>query len=168
MNKIRTVVAAFCGMAIAAPAIANTCLRPEERQVFDMFALRSYLMVSGLQCQKRDSYNQFMRTYGSDVAASNRVVQAHFTRAHGGQGRTRFDSYNTSLANEHSEDAIRGGSFFCRDAETLFTTVLATPAAQLPQLAAQRNIPQTYGNDCAAPAATGTAGRTASRSTTRR
>jgi hypothetical protein len=162
MNKIRTFVAALCGVAIAAPAMANTCLRPEERPVFDMFALRSYLMVSGLQCQKRDSYNEFMRRYGTDVAASNRVVQAHFTRAHGGQGRTRFDSYNTSLANEHSEDAIRGGGFFCRDAETLFVRVLATPAQQLPQLAAERNIPQTYGDDCGATPAAAPA-RTAAR-----
>lgn len=150
MNKTRTFIAALCGVAIAAPAMANVCLRPEERPLFDMFALRSYLMVSGLQCQKRESYNEFMRRYGTNVADSNRVVQAHFTRLHGGQGRTRFDSFNTSLANEHSEDAIRGGGFFCRDAETLFTAVLATPAAQLPQLAAQRNIPQNYGDDCAA------------------
>jgi hypothetical protein len=154
MNKIRTFVAALCGVAIAAPAMANTCLRPEERPVFDMFALRSYLMVSGLQCNKRESYNDFMRRYGANVAESNRVVQAHFTRAHGGQGRTRFDAFNTSIANEHSEDAIRGGGFFCRDAETLFVRVLATPAQQLPQLAAERNIPQTYGDDCGAAPAT--------------
>ena len=165
MSKTRTFVAALCGVAIAAPALANTCLRPEERAVFDMFALRSYLMVSGLQCQKRDSYNEFMRRYGANVAESNRVVQSHFTRAHGGQGRTRFDAYNTSIANEHSEDAIRGGGFFCRDAESLFVRVLATPAQQLPQLAAERNIPQTYGNDCsAAPAAAAARpARTASR-----
>jgi hypothetical protein len=167
MSKTRTLIAAICGMAIAAPAIASTCLRPEERPVFDMFALRSHLMVSGLQCQQRDSYNQFMRRYGANVADSNRVVQAHFTRAHGGQGRTRFDSFNTSLANEHSEDAIRGGGFFCRDAEALFVAVLATPATQLPQLAAERNILQSYGQDCtaasAAPARSARPARTAAR-----
>jgi hypothetical protein len=156
MTKTRTFIAALCGVAMAAPAVAN-CLRPEERPSFDVFALRSYLMVSGLQCRRGDSYNQFMRRYGGDVAASNRAVQAHFTRAHGGQGRTRFDAFNTLIANEHSEDAIRGGSFFCNDAEALFVRVLATPAAQLPQLAAERNIPQTYGDDCSAtPAAAAT------------
>jgi hypothetical protein len=49
--------------------------------------------------------------------------------------------------------------------------VLATPPAQLPQLAMERNIPQTYGDDCGAtPAATRTAAaaRPASRTTPRR
>jgi hypothetical protein len=171
MNKTRTFIAALCGMAIAAPALASTCLRPEERNVFELRALRSYLMVSALQCQKSEPYNQFIRRFGGDLTAADRAAQAHFTRVHGGQGRTRLDVYNTTMANEHSEDAIRGGGFFCRDADALFTRVLATPAPQLPQLALERNIPQTYGDDCnAAPAATRTAAaaRPASRSTPRR
>ncbi|CAH0247125.1 hypothetical protein [Roseomonas sp. CECT 9278] len=167
MNKIRTVVAALCGVAIAAPALANTCLRPEERNVFELRALRSYLMVTALQCQKSEPYNQFIRRFGGDLTTADRAAQAHFTRAFGGAGRTRLDSYNTTMANEHSEDAIRGGSFFCRDADPLFQRVLATPAPQLAALAAERNIPQTYGDDCGATpaAAARPAARTATRTT---
>ena len=169
MSKTRTMIAALCGMAIAAPALANTCLRPEERSVFELRALRSYLMVSARQCQKGESYTQFVRRFGADLSAADRAALAHFTRAHGGQGRTRLDVYNTTMANEHSEDAIRAGSFFCRDADPLFQRALATPAAQLPQLAMERNIPQTYGDDCGATPAAATrpaAARTAARSTT--
>jgi hypothetical protein len=172
MNKTRTFIAALCGVAIAAPALANTCLRPEERSVFELRALRSYLMVSALQCQKGESYNQFVRRFGSDLSAADRAALAHFRRVHGGAGQTRLDVYNTAMANEHSEDAIRGGSFFCRDADPLFQRVLATPPAQLPQLAMERNIPQTYGDECGAtPAATtrtAAAARPASRTTPRR
>jgi hypothetical protein len=167
MNKTRTFVAALCGMVIAAPAIANTCLRAEERNVFELRALRSYLMVTALQCQKSEPYNQFIRRFGSDLTAADRAALAHFRRAHGGRGQTLLDSYNTTMANEHSEDAIRGGGFFCRDADPLFQRVLATPAAQLPQVAAERNIPQTYGDDCGTPAATRPAARTATRSAAR-
>jgi len=163
MKKISTVVLALCGMAIAAPAIASACLRPEDRNVFELRALRSYLMVTALQCQKSEPYNQFVRRFGSDLTSADRAAQAYFTRLHGGQGRTRLDVYNTTMANEHSEDAIRGGSFFCRDADPLFQRVLATPAAQLPQVAAERNIPQTYGDDCGAPPAAARPARTASR-----
>lgn len=168
MNKTRTFLAALCGMAIAAPALANTCLRPEERNVFELRALRSYLMVTALQCQKSEPYNQFIRRFGGDLTNADRAAQAHFTRNHGGRGRTLLDSYNTTMANEHSEDAIRGGSFFCRDADPLFQRVLATPAAQLPALAAERNIPQTYGDDCGVPAPARPAARTASRTTSTR
>jgi hypothetical protein len=169
MNKTRTFVAALCGMVIAAPAIANTCLRAEERNVFELRALRSYLMVTALQCQKSEPYNQFIRRFGNDLTAADRAALAHFRRAHGGRGQTLLDSYNTTMANEHSEDAIRGGGFFCRDADPLFQRVLATPAAQLPQVAAERNIPQTYGDDCGATpaAATRPAARSATRTTRR-
>lgn len=142
-QKIRTVVAAIAGVAIAGPALANACLRPEERGALDVRALQTYLMVSALNCQKGESYNQFIRRFGNELSAANRTTNAYFTRAYGGQARTRFDSNNTNMANEHSEDAIRAGSFFCRDAEPLFQGALATPGPQLAQFAAMRNIPQS-------------------------
>lgn len=162
MPKTRTVLAALCGVVLAGPALANACLRPEERTALDVRALRTYLMVSALNCRQGESYNQFVRRFGSELGAAERSATAHFTRAYGGHGRTRLDAYNTNLANEHSEDAIRSGSFFCRDAEPLFRQALATPGPQLAQFAAERNIPQTYSaNDC--PASTAPARRTARR-----
>lgn len=148
MTKSR-ILAALCGVVLAGPALANACMRPEERSALDVRALRTYLMVSALNCQKGESYNQFIRRFGRELNAADRTAAAHFTRAYGGQSRTRLDQYNTNLANEHSEDAIRSGTFFCRDAEPLFQGVLATPGADLAKFAVERNIPQTYtANEC--------------------
>lgn len=144
MTKSRTILAALCGAIIAVPALADGCLRPEERAGLDVRALRTYLMVSALQCRTSEPYNQFIRRYGSELSSADRAANAHFARTYGGQGRTRFDAYTTTLANEHSEDAIRGGGFFCRDAEPLFRQALSTPAADLAKLAVERNIPQSY------------------------
>ncbi|MBR0670085.1 hypothetical protein [Neoroseomonas soli] len=155
MTKSRTILAAICGVILAGPALANACLRPEERSALDVRALRTYLMVSALNCRQGDSYNQFVRRFGNELGVAERAAVAHFTRAYGGQSRTRLDSYNTNLANEHSEDAIRSGTFFCRDAEPLFQRALATPGGELAKFAAERNIPQSYtASDCttAAPA----------------
>ncbi len=154
MSPTRTILAALCGVLIAGPVMANTCIRPEERSALDVRALRTYLMVSALNCQKGESYNQFIRRFGAELGAAERTAQAHFTRAYGGQSRTRLDSYNTNLANEHSEDAIRSGSFFCRDAEPLFRQALATSPGDLAKLSAERNIPQNYAAaECGAAAA---------------
>lgn len=154
MTKTRTILAALAGVAIAGPALANACLRPEERSALEVRALQSYLMVSALNCQRGESYNQFVRRFGSELGAATRATNAYFQRAHGGQGRTRFDAHNTNTANEHSEDAIRAGSFFCRDAESLFRQALATPGTELAKFAAERNIPQTFGaSECSAAAA---------------
>ena len=144
MTKTRTLLAALCGAVIAGPALANACLRPDERSALEVRALRTYLMVSALQCRQGESYNQFVRRFGSELSSADRAAAAHFTRSFGGQGRTRLDSFNTTLANEHSEDAIRAGSFFCRDSEPLFRVALATQPADLAKLATERNIPQSY------------------------
>lgn len=143
MTKTPILIAALCGAIFAGPALANACMRAEERSALDVRALRTYLMVSALNCQKGESYNQFIRRFTSELTSADRAAAGYFTRSFGGRGRTQMDSFNTNLANEHSEDAIRGGSFFCRDAEPLFRQALATPGPQLASLAAERNIPQS-------------------------
>lgn len=157
MKKSRTVIAALCGLVIAGPALANACLRPEERTALDVRALRSYLMVAALNCRTGQSYNApegynaFLRRFGAELSQADRAAAGHFTRSYGGQGRTRLDQYNTLMANEHSEDGIRNGSFFCRDAEPLFRRAAQVPAADLAKLAIERNIIQSYSApDCPA------------------
>lgn len=169
MKKSSTVLAALGGLLIAGPALANACMRPEERSALDVRALQSYLMVSALSCQRGESYNQFVRRFSTELGVASRTTSAYFQRAHGGQGRTRFDAHNTNLANEHSEDGIRAGSFFCRDAESLFQQVLATPGPQLAQFAVQRNIPQNLAADeCSAGGTAAPARRAAATRTARR
>ncbi len=160
-TKTRTVVAALCGVLMAGPALANACLRPEERAAIEIRALRSYLMVAALQCRTGqsynapDGYNAFLRRFGSDLSAADRMAASHFQRAYGGASRGgRLDQYNTNLANEHSQDALRSGSFFCRDAEPLFRQVVQNSVTDLPKLVNERNIIEGYdAPDCAAGAA---------------
>lgn len=170
MTKTRIAVAALCGAFIAGPALANACLRPEERSALDMRALRSYLMVAALQCRTGQSYNApegynaFLRKFGQNLAAADRVAATHFQRSYGGPSRGgRLDQYNTLMANEHSEDAMRSGSFFCRDAEPLFQQVVRLDANELAAFAVQRNIIQSHQlPDCSAAPARAT-GRTSGR-----
>lgn len=170
MTKTKTVVAALCGVLMAGPALANACLRPEERTALDMRALRSYLMVAALQCRTGQSYNapegynNFLRKFGQDLSAADRIAATHFQRSYGGAQRGgRLDQYNTVMANEHSEDAMRSGTFFCRDAEPLFRQVVTLQASELAAFAVQRNIIQSYSvPDCGAAPARAT-GRTSGR-----
>ncbi|MBR0650566.1 hypothetical protein GXW78_12900 [Roseomonas terrae] len=159
--KTRTALAALCGVLIAGPALAQACLRPEERSAIEIRALRSYLMVAALQCRTGQSYNapegynNFLRRFGSDLSAADRVAASHFQRSYGGAARGgRLDQYNTNLANEHSQDALRSGAFFCRDAQPLFQVVVQTAVADLPRLVNERNIIEGYdAPDCGTAAA---------------
>jgi hypothetical protein len=156
--KTRTVLAALAGVLIAGPALAQACLRPEERSAIEIRALRSYLMVAALQCRTGQSYNApegynaFLRKFGSELSTADRVAASHFQRSYGGASRGgRLDQYNTNLANEHSQDALRSGAFFCRDAQPLFQMVVQTTATELPRLVNERNIIEGYeAPDCSA------------------
>jgi len=155
-TRTKTVIAALCGALIAGPAMADACLRPEERSALEMRALRSYLMVAALQCRTvynaPEGYNNFLRRFGRDLSAADRIAATHFQRSYGGASRGgRLDQYNTVMANEHSEDAMRAGSFFCRDAQPLFQQVVTLQATELATFAVQRNIIQSYSApDCPA------------------
>lgn len=136
---------------VAGPVWANTCLRADERTAVEARALRSYLMVTALNCQKQSNYNDFVRRHMRDLNAADRVVDGYFRRAHGGAGRTRLDQYNTLLANDHSQDGTRAGSFFCRDADPLFQQVMALQPGQLSKFSAERNVMQSLeAPDCPA------------------
>jgi len=170
-TRTKTVIAALCGALIAGPALADACLRPEERSALEMRALRSYLMVAALQCRTGQSYNApegynaFLRKFGQDLSAADRVAAAHFQRSYGGASRGgRLDQYNTLMANDHSEDAMRSGSFFCRDAQPLFQQVVALQSTELAAFAVQRNIILSYSvPDCPATPARAAASRTTRR-----
>jgi hypothetical protein len=163
-TKTRTILAALCGVMIAGPAFASACLRPEERAAIEIRAMRSYLMVAALQCRHGQTfdapggYNAFLRRFGRDLSAADRVTATHFQRAYGGASRGgRLDQYNTNLANEHSQDATRSGSFFCRDAEPLFRQVVQLQATDISKLVVERNIIDGYeAPDCPANAAPAT------------
>jgi hypothetical protein len=140
MRLKRFLMAAVLPVLVAGPALAATCLQPAERQAMEARALRSYLMVTALNCQKQSSYNDFVRRNMSELNNADRVMDGYFRRAHGGAGRTRLDQYNTTLANDHSQDGTRAGSFFCRDADPLFQQVMALQPGQLAKFSAERNV----------------------------
>ena len=154
MRLKRFLMASLLPVLLAAPAFANTCLRPEERQAMEARALRSYLMVTALNCQKQSNYNEFMRRYMRELNNADQLMDGYFRRAHGGAGRTRLDQYNTNRANDHSQDGTRAGGFFCRDADPLFQQVMALQPGQLAKFSAERNVIASLdAPDCGAAAA---------------
>ena len=142
MRLKRFLMASLLPVLLAAPAFANTCLRPEERQAMEARALRSYLMVTALNCQKQSNYNEFMRRYMRELNNADQVMDGYFRRAHGGAGQTRFDQYYTNISQDHAMDATRAGAFFCRDADVILSQIKALPPGGLAPFSVKQNIIQ--------------------------
>jgi len=163
MTSIRILLAgvAAAGIAAAAPAQAQSCIRPAEKSAFDVRALQSQLMVAALNCGQEDQYNQFVTRYRTELGGAYNTINSSFRRA---GGQRALDSYITTLANAQSQDGIRQGTRFCANAAPMFEAALASPnnSTSLAQLAVLNNLSNPHGRDeCAAGATPAAAERPA-------
>jgi hypothetical protein len=161
MKSIRTLLAGpgaiFMAVAIAAPALAQSCLQPAEQSAFQVRALQSQLMVAAIACGQQDDYNAFVTRFQGDLGGAWRSLAGHFRRTGGRQHQKQLDSYITHLANAQSQDGIRQGSRFCQNLRPLFQVAMSQPnVGALAQLATERNIinPLEAPSCAAAPATT--------------
>jgi len=155
MGLKRLLLAAMAPVLVAGPVLANTCMRPEERNAADTWALNSYLRVIGMQCKvDRARMIDAFQPHSGELSTAANVLQGYFRRAHAGAGQTRFDQYYTNISQDHAMDATRAGSYFCRDAEVILQQVRALPPGQLAPFSVRQNIIQPISApDCGAGAA---------------
>lgn len=155
MGLKRLLLAAMAPVLVAGPVLANTCMRPEERNAADTWALNSYMAVMALQCKVESRVSSdFRNPHRGELKAAHDVLQGYFRRAHGGAGQTRFDQYYTNISQDHAMDASRAGQFFCRDADVILTQVRALRTGELAPFSVRQNIIQPISApDCGAGAA---------------
>ena len=155
MPMKRALLAAILPVLVAGPVFAATCLRPEERQAVDTWALNSHMTIVALQCKLESRVsNEFRNPHRGELRAAYGVMQSYFRRAYGGAGQTRFDQYYTNISQDHAMDASRSGQFFCRDADAILHQVRALRPGELAQFSVNQNIIQPIeAPDCGAGAA---------------
>ena len=145
MKPIRPILALSCALALAAPALANTCLQPAEQTALQLRVLQSRLMVGALACQQDASFNEFVRRHQGDLASAYRTAEGHFRRANGAQGQRRWNQVDTEIAAMQSQEYAGLGSFFCRDTTAYFQqTAGLTTGAELARFSVERNVVHAY------------------------
>jgi len=98
MGVKRFLMAAMLPVLVAGPVLANTCMRPEERNAADTWALNSYMAVMALQCKVESRVSSdFRNPHRGELRAAHDVLQGYFRRAHGGAGQTRFDQISPRI-----------------------------------------------------------------------
>ena len=89
------------------------CLRPQERSVVEVAALRSELMVLATGCHQDDRYNAFIRKYQPDLMGNEKAVGEVFKRMYGKRAQQEHDRFTTDLANGKSSAGMNLGTDFC-------------------------------------------------------
>jgi hypothetical protein len=117
------------------------CLRPQERSVVEVAALRSELMVLATGCHQDDRYNAFIRKYQPDLMGNEKAVGEVFKRMYGKRAQQEHDRFTTDLANGESSAGMHLGTDFCDRNSVLFSEVMALQdAAELPAYAAGKDL----------------------------
>jgi len=140
--RVAPVLAA--AMIAAGQAAAAPCLPPAERQVFEMAALKSEMMVAALICQASDRYNEAVLRFRPGMLAYDQALLGYFQRTYGAAGQRRHDDYITQLANTRSHARIALGEDYCQERLPLFGEIMALPAgSDLGKLAMGKAFGQT-------------------------
>lgn len=117
------------------------CLRPQERSVVDVAALRSELMVLATGCHQDERYNAFIRKFQPDLMNNEREVNDMFKRMYGKRAQQEHDRFVTELANGESDAGTHLGTDFCARNSLIFNEVMALPnPSELPAYAAGKDL----------------------------
>jgi|SRR5271165_5749464 len=146
---MRRVVCGLLGAAfmMGQATAAETCKSPQDREVFDLAALKSEAMVLAESCHAEDRYNAFVQRYKAVLMANEHAFDAYFKRVYGRSAQSEHDAYITSLANAQSSVGLKQGTDFCPHSEVMFDEVMAIPTSQdLVSYAAGKDLlPDTLG-----------------------
>ena len=127
----------------AAAATASGCARPADLNALRTAAMQQRLMVAALSCGESQSYNQFVRSYQTELQASDRALQNYFRRVNGKTGTADYHAYKTRLANASSMAVINDSVGYCASAKAAFEEALGTKL-QLATFTSQAVIDQRF------------------------
>ena len=139
--------AAFVPPPPTAPTMsAAACVRPPEKDAFDVANLKSQLTVIAISCQQEDRYNSFVGKYRPALLNNEAALKNFFGRAYGKRAQSTQDDFITQLANAQSQQGIRSGTSFCPLFIGMFDEVMALPSPDaLPTYAKSKPIQQAMG-----------------------
>lgn len=158
LRLIRVFAVLLCCAAAAAavPVRAEpTCSSPADESVYDVFALRTMMILLATKCGDDQDYNKaFIIRFQPALQQNEREVLAYFRRIYGGSGQTRKDAFSTDLVNVMSQQANTQGAQFCPRALWIISEMNAlTSLAELPLYAAAKDLSPVGMSMCPAEAA---------------
>ncbi len=121
-----------------APGIAaakgSVCAKSPELAALEARVLQTELMVGALTCGQSQRYNAFVRSYQTDLVEYSKTLRSLFSRAYGGGGKRKLNTFVTKLANDSSQRSNSARQGYCILAGELFDEAAATPKRSLTEL----------------------------------
>lgn len=106
--------------------------------------MQQRLMVAALSCGETQSYNQFVRSYQTELQESDKNLQTYFRRVNGKTGTADYHAYKTRLANSSSMAVINDNVSYCANAKASFEQALGSSKVVLTAFTAETAIDQRF------------------------
>jgi len=127
-------------MCMAQPVLASDvgCANIAAVDAFSVRDLQSRLMVAGLACGQRASYNAFVAVHESRLAQAGQRLINYFNA--NGNGVRDLDKHVTRAANAAARRHGLDRDAFCAEAALLFRDLLEVSSAPLVQVARRATL----------------------------
>ncbi len=116
---------------IACAGTALSCISPRERQAYEVYALRTDVLVGAQSCRMTDRFNVFVTKFTRELTVEGRELRAFYQKTYGKGGDAHLDDFVTELANTSFVAGSSGGGNLCATTTALLDDVMAVPVGQL-------------------------------------
>jgi hypothetical protein len=117
-------------MIACAGAALSAYITPRERQAYEVYALRTEVLVGAQSCRMTDRFNVFATKFTRELTTEGRELRAHYLKTYGKGGDKALDDFVTRLANSAFVEGSGGGNL-CAVTIALFDDVEALPEGHL-------------------------------------
>ncbi|HEX3497682.1 MAG TPA: hypothetical protein VHT04_00010 [Stellaceae bacterium] len=117
-------------MIACAGAALSACITPRERQAYEVYALRTEVLVGAQSCRMTDRFNVFATKFTRELTTEGRALRAHYLKTYGKGGDKALDDFVTRMANNSFVEGSGGGNL-CAATTAIFEDVEALPEGQL-------------------------------------
>lgn len=108
----------------------SACISQRDRQAFEVYALRTEVLVGAQSCRMTDRFNIFATKFSRELTAEGRELRSHYLKTYGKGGDKALDDFVTRMANNSFVEGSGTGDL-CGTTTALFEDVLALPVGKL-------------------------------------
>jgi hypothetical protein len=134
----RAIVASSFTLAMIAcmGTALSACITPKEREAYEVYALRTQVLVGAQSCRMTDRFNVFAMKFSRELTSEGRELRAHYLKTYGKGGDKALDDFVTQIANASFVEGSGGGDL-CGATTAIFDDVMALPEGKLATYSSQ-------------------------------
>jgi hypothetical protein len=118
------------------PIEFSGCVAPHEREAFEVYALRTQVLVGAQSCRMTDRFNKFAMRFRGELTTEGRTLRSYYQKKYGKGGDASLDKFVTELANTSFVEGSQTNDI-CTATTVLFDSVMAAPVGHLAAFSAQ-------------------------------